>query len=157
PSDVTSEASHTALYDFLVSPMDDKKRVIIGEKQPSAFPTQPLRGAVVNAHAVNASQAEAIERAVNCDVYHLIWGPPGTGKTRVIPEMVQRVRGTFLLGAFTNTAVDKMLLSLLDSDPQTKFIRFGRSSESPELDARLKSIGRDPADCFTDDLAKKLG
>ncbi len=30
PSDVTSEASHTALYDFLVSPMDAKKQAILG-------------------------------------------------------------------------------------------------------------------------------
>src|SRR5205814_720061 len=30
PSDVTAEASHTALYDFLVSPMDEKKRAVLG-------------------------------------------------------------------------------------------------------------------------------
>jgi hypothetical protein len=30
PSDMTAEASHTALYDFLVSPMDSKKRAILG-------------------------------------------------------------------------------------------------------------------------------
>ncbi len=158
PSDVTSEASHTALYDFLVSPMDNKKRAILGIVE-----TRPVNNHVPNPerseglHAVNSSQAEAIGRAVNCDVFHLIWGPPGTGKTRVIPEIVRRVSGTILLGAFTNTAVDKMILSLLDSDPEMRFIRFGRSSESPELDARLKAIGRDPAECFSDDLARKLG
>src|SRR5438128_8767157 len=32
PSDVTAEASHTALYDFLVAPMDGKKAVILGTR-----------------------------------------------------------------------------------------------------------------------------
>src|SRR5262249_40247406 len=148
---------HTALYDFLVSPMNNKKRAIIGTDHRTLGDTQypseasgartkvphSLRSGTVSSleSNANASQAEAIERAVNCDVYHLIWGPPGTGKTRVIPEIVRRVPGTVLLGAFTNTAVDKMLLSLLDTDPDTRFIRFGRSSESPELEARLRSIG----------------
>ena len=30
PGDVTAEASHTALYDFLVGPMDGKKKAILG-------------------------------------------------------------------------------------------------------------------------------
>ena len=32
PSDVTAEASHTALYDFLVAPMNGKKAVILGTR-----------------------------------------------------------------------------------------------------------------------------
>src|SRR5439155_899269 len=38
PSDVTAEASHTALYDFLVAPMDEKKKVVLG------FPSSQRRG-----------------------------------------------------------------------------------------------------------------
>src|SRR5262249_9100715 len=108
PSDVTAEASHTALYDFLVSPADEKKRTILGiaaAEDTSRTPVQLVAG-------LNRSQSEAVERAANCTVMHLIWGPPGTGKTKVIPEIVHRVRGPVLLGAFTNTAVDKMLLAL---------------------------------------------
>src|SRR5262249_27787653 len=152
------EASHTALYDFLVSPMDDKKRRVLGTIAADfADYTDSRRNPRLSSLKLNPSQAEAIERAVHCDGYHLIWGPPGTGKTRVIPEIARRVDGTILLGAFTNTAVDKMLLSLLDHDPDIRFVRFGRSSESKELHERLKAIGHDPADYFTDDLARKLG
>ncbi len=75
----------------------------------------------------------------------------------MIPEIVRYINGTVLLGAFTNTAVDKMLLSLLDADPTTRFLRFGRASDSPELAARLGSRGHDPAAYFTEDLARKLG
>ena len=38
PSDVTAEASHTALYDFLVGPMDEKKKAVL------EFPSSQRRG-----------------------------------------------------------------------------------------------------------------
>src|SRR5262249_28262861 len=150
PSDVTAEASHTALYDFLVSPMGDKKRTILGIAPAEDKPASSVQ--LVG--DLNRSQSEALDRAVHCKVFHLIWGPPGTGKTKVIPEIVQRIPGPLLLGAFTNTAVDKMLLALLTHDPSTRFLRAGRSSDSPEL---VRRISGDPADCFTEDLAQKYG
>jgi DNA replication ATP-dependent helicase Dna2 len=103
---------------------------------------------------LNASQIEAVESAVNCETFHLIWGPPGTGKTKVIPEIVERVTGPVLLGAFTNTAVDKMLLAVLAHNPSARFLRVGRASDSPEL---VRAISGDPADYFTEDLALKYG
>jgi DNA replication ATP-dependent helicase Dna2 len=159
PGDVTAEASHTALYDFLAAPVDAKKEVILGTR---AKAREYEAAATLSEHVVagfsprslNASQTAAIEHAVNCDPFHLIWGPPGTGKTKVIPEIVKRVDGSVLLGAFTNTAVDKMLIALLDHDPTIRFLRVGRSSDSPELVARLR---QDPADFFTEDLALKYG
>src|SRR5438093_166466 len=103
---------------------------------------------------LNSSQIEAIRRAANCEVCHLIWGPPGTGKTRIIPEIIRSAGGRVLLGAFTNTAVDKMLMALLEHDPTTHFLRVGRASDSPEL---VGKISGDPADFFTHDLARKYG
>src|SRR5262249_37473498 len=94
PSDMTSEASHTALYDFLLAPNDDKKAAILG----AAFPVPPIERRPLS--NLNERQQEAVEKAVHCHAFHLIWGPPGTGKTRVIPEIVQRVEGRILLGAF---------------------------------------------------------
>jgi DNA replication ATP-dependent helicase Dna2 len=47
-----------------------------------------------------------------------------------------------------------MLIALLEHDPSIRFLRVGRSSQSPELAARLRS---DPADFFTEDLALKYG
>ena len=188
PSDVTAEASHTALYDFLVGPMDEKKKAVLefpsferrggataegwsagvassdGAFRRADHPvcaasplavgaaTPPLDGEEFA--SLNSSQQEAIRRAANCNVFHLIWGPPGTGKTRIIPEIIQRAGGRVLLGAFTNTAVDKMLGALLEHDPTTRFLRVGRASDSPEL---VEKISGDPADFFTHDLAQKYG
>jgi DNA replication ATP-dependent helicase Dna2 len=147
PSDMTSEASHTALYDFLVAPDDDRKRAILGlsaAKESGTAETGDCSG-------LNESQRRAIQRASSCRTFHLIWGPPGTGKTRVIPEIVRRVSGRVLLGAFTNTAVDKMLMALVAADRSVRFLRIGRASDSPELAAMLEN----PSDCFSEDLALK--
>ena len=145
PSDVTAEASHTALYDYLTS----VPRQLTGGSRTDG-PKLQISPAV----SFNRSQLRAIEKSVESKSFHLVWGPPGTGKTKVIPEIVHRVAGRILLGAFTNTAVDKMLMALLDADPAARFLRMGRSSESPELAARLQAIG-DPRDYFSEDLALK--
>src|SRR5439155_25280728 len=154
-----AEASQTALYDFLVAAMDGKKRVILGmsgDPHPSEDISRSSNFEISDSGAfeLNSNQQKAIDRAINCEVFHLIWGPPGTGKTKVIPEIVQRVQDPVLLGAFTNTAVDKMLISLLDRDPKSRFLRVGRASDSPEVVARLQ---QEPAEFFTEDLAIKYG
>jgi DNA replication ATP-dependent helicase Dna2 len=152
PSDQTSVAGQTALYDFLRSPMDEKKRVILGDvvaAGTSSESTPPSR-TMATGGDLNTSQIQAVERASGCQTFHLIWGPPGTGKTKVIPRIVAESGGSVLLGAFTNTAVDKMLLALLDYDPAARFVRVGRASASPELASRL---GARASEYFTDDLA----
>jgi DNA replication ATP-dependent helicase Dna2 len=148
PSDVTTEASHTALYDFL-NPGDRPLIPLLkGGQDPNSLPlTRPFG----LSPEFNVSQREAVEKASGCSEYHLIWGPPGTGKTRVIPEIIRQVDGPVLLGAFTNTAVDKVIAALLDADPKTRFLRIGRASDSPELAERL----RDPAEYFSEDLAAR--
>jgi hypothetical protein len=118
PADYTSQSSQTGLYDFLRSPLDDRKRVVLGETtvgEPSGDSLAPdeIRS------RLNSSQRSAVEAVVRSGVFHLIWGPPGTGKTLVVAEIVGHIialdrvlnRGGVLVGAFTNTAVDKMSLS----------------------------------------------
>ena len=144
PSDRTAEASHTALYDYLISPL----RPMVTSRVDSVRRTHE---ADTSSLSLNQSQIHAIERSAGCKSFHLVWGPPGTGKTRIIAEIIRRVSGRILLGAFTNTAVDKMLMSLLDTDPTVKFLRMGRASDSPELASRLSC----PEDYFSEDLALK--
>ncbi len=175
PSDQTSIASQTALFDFLRAPDGPLKRVVLGElgtqgqdrvegmaddpsgeRRGDRGGEDPARTGLkpsVFAGELNASQSRAVGRAAGCPTFHLVWGPPGTGKTRVISEIAARVSGGVLLGAFTNTALDKMLLSVLDGYPEIEFVRIGRSLDSPELARRL---GERVGEYFSEDLASSI-
>ncbi len=75
----------------------------------------------------NVEQNLAVERALEMQDYLLIHGPPGTGKTSVIAEIVMRLRERgqrVLLAAFTNQAVDNML-KRLDKEGFHDYLRLG--------------------------------
>ncbi|MGZ6366378.1 MAG: AAA domain-containing protein, partial [Ktedonobacteraceae bacterium] len=75
----------------------------------------------------NVEQNQAVERAMQMKDYLLIHGPPGTGKTSVIAEIVKRycAQGQrVMLAAFTNQAVDNML-KRLNAEGVHDFMRLG--------------------------------
>ncbi|HET8844578.1 MAG TPA: AAA domain-containing protein, partial [Ktedonobacteraceae bacterium] len=75
----------------------------------------------------NDEQNLAVTRALQMQDYLLIHGPPGTGKTSVIAEIVKRLcqQGQrVLLAAFTNQAVDNMLMRL-EREGFHEYIRLG--------------------------------
>jgi len=146
PSDVSAEASHTALFDYLKRGKWGDSPLISPNSRDGALNSPESRAPSLE---LNRSQREAVQKASGCSEFHLIWGPPGTGKTRVIPEIIRNIHGDVLLGAFTNTAVDKMLLALLEADPSVRFLRIGRAADSPELARRLDN----PGEYFSDDIA----
>jgi DNA replication ATP-dependent helicase Dna2 len=76
---------------------------------------------------LNVEQNLAVERAMQMRDYLLIHGPPGTGKTSVIAEIVKRLcqQGQqVMLAAFTNQAVDNML-KRLDKEGFHDYVRLG--------------------------------
>ncbi len=88
----------------------------------------------------NTEQNLAIERAMQMQDYLLIHGPPGTGKTGVIAEIVKRLvqRGQrVMLAAFTNQAVDNML-QRLDAEGFHDYLRLGSErSVTPSIRPHL--------------------
>ena len=75
----------------------------------------------------NMEQNLAVARALQMQDYLLIHGPPGTGKTSVIAEIVRRLCNQgqrVLLAAFTNQAVDNML-KRLDKEGCHDYLRLG--------------------------------
>ena len=68
------------------------------------------------AHALNAEQAAALELADRALDYALVHGPPGTGKTTVLVEVIRRAvaRGeSVLASAPSNLAVDNLVERLV--------------------------------------------
>ncbi len=85
--------------------------------------------------ALDGKQREAVDGALRSGDIALIWGPPGTGKTRTLVEVIrQRVaRGERVLcAAPSNTAVDNLGIRLADAG--VKAIRLGHPARvSPAL------------------------
>jgi DNA replication ATP-dependent helicase Dna2 len=82
----------------------------------------------------NQEQNLAVERALQMQDYLLIHGPPGTGKTSVIAEIVKRLcqQGQrVLLAGFTNQAVDNML-KRLDREGFHDYLRLGHERSVDE-------------------------
>jgi len=76
----------------------------------------------------NDAQKRAIEYSIGTENFHLIVGPPGTGKTYVIAEIVQQLvkrgRRKILITAYTNLAVDNMI-EAISHDKDVKIVRIG--------------------------------
>ena len=95
----------------------------------------------------NSEQNLAVERAMQMQDYLLIHGPPGTGKTKVIAEIVKRFcqQGQrVILAAFTNQAVDNML-KRLDQEGFHDYVRLGhdRSVDDSMQKHLLKTLVSD--------------
>lgn len=66
--------------------------------------------------SLNAAQREALEKVLGSDV-HFVWGPPGTGKTRLLGHAVAELAelGKVLVVATTNTAVDEAAARVVEA------------------------------------------
>lgn len=88
--------------------------------------------------ALNQEQAEAVSLALGSDVSY-VWGPPGTGKTRVVAHLVGTLVSqgkSVLLVAHTNVAVDRALFASIDRHlvkrpefADGKVLRLGTATE----------------------------
>ena len=84
---------------------------IIGEIQPS------YRNIQLNLpDHLNSSQKNAIKRSLEAKNFHLIVGPPGTGKSHLIIALINELlkqNKKILITAYTNVAVDNLLERLI--------------------------------------------
>ncbi|MFQ6119652.1 MAG: AAA domain-containing protein, partial [Methanosarcinales archaeon] len=82
---------------------------------------------------LNNSQKHAIEHSIGTENFHIIIGPPGTGKTHVITEivrqLVKRKRKT-LVTAYTNLAVDNIAERVLSDG--IDLVRIGTYDKTNE-------------------------
>ncbi|BGP09805.1 hypothetical protein JCM10049v2_005679 [Rhodotorula toruloides] len=96
-------------------PLSPLLSVLLGQQKPTLSqrsPEEPLD--FVNEN-LNASQKEAIDFALSSDEVALIWGPPGTGKTETLVEIIRQCfkadKRVLVCGA-SNLSVDNILARL---------------------------------------------
>ena len=104
------------------------------------------------------AQCEAVQKAVSNDITY-IWGPPGTGKTTVIGQIIKELYSrnrSVLIVSHTNTAVDgaiakadNLLFSEIASDriDLCPILRFGNAGinlpERTKLSTHVKALGKE--------------
>ncbi|XP_076233037.1 DNA replication helicase/nuclease 2 isoform X2 [Calliopsis andreniformis] len=114
-----------------------KLRDIVIDRKPATF-MKGLSQSIVHKSAkiineLNENQQKAVLKAMIANDYILIKGMPGTGKTQTLVALIKllyEMKCSILITAHTNSAVDNILMKLLDKD--IDFLRLG-SSVHPSL------------------------
>ena len=105
---------------------------IIGENKPSY---NKKRVSFISKR-FNENQKEAVTKSIEANDFHLVIGPPGTGKTDIIEELIgqfaERNQKT-MVTAWTNLAVDNIIKRLFKKGAK-KVVRIGPITEiDPEV------------------------
>lgn len=113
--------------------------VLLGESEPK-FRNADI-GTTLNA-GLNQSQRDAVDFALTSEELAIIHGPPGTGKTTAVVELIRRAiaRGEKVLAcAPSNLAVDNLVERL--ARYETKVLRLGHPARVlPELRAHTLDL-----------------
>ncbi|KYM81394.1 DNA2-like helicase [Atta colombica] len=111
-----------------------KLRCIVIDRRPATF-IEKLPRSVVSVSAkiisdLNENQQRAVLKAIAAQEYILIKGMPGTGKTQTLValiELLQELGSSVLITAHTHSAVDNILLKLLERN--IDFLRLGSTKQ----------------------------
>ena len=126
---VRKDPIYAKLADTLIRPW--------GLPEVNVEPRSYFHPNISHTNLISEAQAQAIDLALSGHDISLIHGPPGTGKTTVIVEIIRHVisnEGRVLMVAPTHVAVDNVLERITD----TKGISAVRVGGKQYMDAHLK-------------------
>ncbi len=114
-----------------------KRHLLFGDREISGGDRNEC---VFEEEELNEEQKRAVEYAVGVQDVYLIWGPPGTGKTTIVPEIVRNYirlhkdsNPKILVCSYTNRAVDNVVKKLFDNNRcKNIIVRFGYSTLTDE-------------------------
>ena len=110
---------------FLADGDEKRRRLIVDLEAPHFAPNLAALPEEIPA-TLNEDQQRAMDKVLTAKNYALILGMPGTGKTTTIAEIIKALveRGkSVLLTSYTHSAVDTILMKLLNSD--LRMLRLG--------------------------------
>jgi len=88
---------------------------------------------------LNEAQKEGVINSINAEDFHLIIGPPGTGKIYVIEELIRQFikrNQKLLITAWTNLAVDNIIKRMPKKETRN-IVRIGPINE---IDSEVKKF-----------------
>ena len=106
------------------------RQLTMGEREPGFAETKSIQ----LSHQLNESQQQAVEFCLSANDLAIIHGPPGTGKTTTVVELIIQAikRGERVLAcAPSNTAVDNLLERLAAANQ--KVVRIGHPARVAEV------------------------
>lgn len=151
---------HRSLYSFVSSKHEDLRSLLLEPSDAPAIVKQPTGHTPLNVVAsdLNVEQRAAVALAHSGVHGARIEGPPGTGKTTVIAEIVAEAlrRGErVLLAAGTNTAVDTLLARCIQRGVRS-ITRIGNANRATsDVLAALDNANLSAEDVFTDDIQRE--
>lgn len=135
--DHQTAALNTVFYDRAVSA--ELKGIILDPR--TAEPVVEVDDVVPTSADFDQEKREILARALGVQDILAIEGPPGTGKTKLIAEIVvqwlkRNPRHRILLSSQTHTALDNVLERITETGLPLEMIRIGRSDET-----RISELG----------------
>lgn len=135
-----TQALDAVVFERAVSPR--LKSIVLEPKV--ALPATAVTGLTPTDDDFDDEKTEILAKAMGVQDVLAIEGPPGTGKTKLITEIVvqwlrRNPEHRILLSSQTHIALDNVLERVAELDPLVEIIRIGRSDE-PKISEQSKKL-----------------